>query len=80
MPVSWQTGPVSSTAMSMLERMMSNACEDCVAGVSISAASDMAARTSGGRLVEVWVISSKRLPARNSIEGPPWLIVTVNPA
>ena len=70
MPVSWQMGPVSSTAMSMFERMMSSACEDCVAGVSMLAASDMAARTSGGRLVEVWVISSKRLLARNSIKAP----------
>src|ERR1035437_6338088 len=67
MPVSWQTGPVSSTAISMFERIMSNACEDCVAGVSMFAASDIAARTSGGRLVEVCVISSKRLAAKNSI-------------
>ena len=67
MPVSWQMGPSSSCAMSMFERMMSSACADCVPGVSTPAASDMAARTSGGRLVEVWVISSKRLPARNSI-------------
>jgi hypothetical protein len=29
---------------------------------------DIAARTSGGRLVEVWVMSSNRLVARNSIE------------
>ena len=67
MPVSWQMGPASSCAMSMFERMMSSACEDCVPGVSPPAASDIAARTSGGRLVEVWVISSSRLPARNSI-------------
>ena len=53
MPVSWQMGPSSSTAISMFERMMSSACEDCVDGVSAAAASDMAARTSGGRLVEV---------------------------
>ena len=53
MPVSWQMGPSSSTAMSTFERMMSSACEDCVDGVSAAAASDMAARTSGGRLVEV---------------------------
>jgi hypothetical protein len=30
----------------------------------------MAARTSGGRLVEVWVMSSSRLLARNSILRP----------
>ena len=46
---------------------MSSACEDCVPGVSWLAAIDIAARTSGGRLVEVWVISSSRLLARNSI-------------
>src|SRR5450759_5565302 len=69
-PVSWQIGPLSSTAISTLERMISSACEDCVAGVSWLAASDIAARTSGGRLVDVWVISSNRLPARNSILRP----------
>ena len=68
-PVSWQIGPSSSTAISTLERMMSSACDDCVAGVSWLAASDIAARTSGGRLVEVWVISSSKLLARNSIIG-----------
>src|SRR5260370_12302704 len=53
--------------MSMFERIMPRACEDCVFGVSDSATSDMAARTSAGRLVEVWVISSSKLPARNCI-------------
>src|ERR1019366_3951145 len=38
------------------------------AGVSMLAASDMAARTSGGRSVGVGVISPKRLAARNSIK------------
>src|SRR5216683_6676357 len=71
MPVSWQMGPVSSTAMSMLDKIMSNAWEDCVSGVSSLAAMDIAARTSGGRLVDVWVISSSKLPARNSISLPP---------
>src|ERR1700681_77223 len=71
MPVSWQMGPESSTAMSMLERIMSSAWEDCVSGVSSLAAMDMAARTSGGRFVDVWVISSSKLPARNSISLPP---------
>src|SRR5215469_18118550 len=68
MPVSWQMGPSSSCAISILARMMLNACEDCVPGVSLSVANDMAARTSGGRLVEVWVISSSRLDARNSMK------------
>jgi len=38
-----------------------------VSGVSSFAAMDMAARTSGGRFVDVWVISSSKLLARNSI-------------
>src|ERR1700681_3662184 len=75
MPVSWQMGPTSSTAMSMLDKIMSSAWEDCVSGVSSLAAMDMAARTSGGRLVDVWVISSSRLPARNSISLPPRLAI-----
>src|SRR5580693_5653219 len=57
--------------MSILDNIMSNAWEDCVSGVSSLAAMFMAARTSGGRLVEVCVISSSRLPARNSISLPP---------
>src|SRR5579863_337160 len=71
MPVSWQMGPESSTAMSMFDKIMSNAWEDCVSGVSSFAAMFIAARTSGGRFVDVWVISSSRLPARNSISLPP---------
>src|SRR5579864_6976290 len=71
MPVSWQMGPESSTAMSMLDKIMSKAWEDWVSDVSSVAAIFMAARTSGGRLVDVWVISSSRLPARNSISLPP---------
>src|SRR5580700_6234381 len=67
MPVSWQIGPESSTAISMFARMILNACEDCVCGVSASDAIDMAARTSGGRFVDVCVISSSKLLARNSI-------------
>jgi hypothetical protein len=48
--------------------MMSSACDDCVPGVSPPAASYIAARTSGGRFVEVCVISSSRLVERNSID------------
>src|SRR3954453_15884483 len=66
-PVSWQIGPSSSTAMSTFDRMMSSACDACVPGVSSWAAIDIAARTSGGRFVDVCVISSRRLLARNSI-------------
>src|SRR5579863_10554474 len=71
MPVSWQMGPESSTAMSMLDKIMLKAWEDCVSGVSSLAAMFMAARTSGGRFVDVWVINSSKLPARNSIALPP---------
>src|SRR5580658_4701928 len=60
-------GPVSSTAISILERIIFRACEDCVCGVSASDAIDIAARTSGGKFVDVCVISSSRLVARNSI-------------
>src|ERR1700680_4284110 len=67
MPVSWQIGPTSSMAMSTLDKIISRACEDWVPGVSLSAAIAIAARTSGGRFVDVWVISSSKLPARNSI-------------
>src|ERR1035437_6546090 len=59
--------PVSSAAMSTFWRMMSSARADCVFGVSRSAAIDMAARTSGGKLADVWTTSSRRLAARNSI-------------
>jgi len=50
MPVSWQMGPSSSTAISTLERMMSSACEDWRPGVSWLAASDIAARTSARKV------------------------------
>src|ERR1700730_8372863 len=71
MPVSWQIGPVSSTAMSTLDKIMSRAWEDWVPGISLPAAIAIAARTSGGRFVDVWVMSSNRLPARNSIAVSP---------
>src|ERR1700690_139107 len=70
MPVSWQMGASSSAAMSMLPAMMASACAACVPGVSAGAASDMAARTSGGRLVEVSVIRSRRLLLRNCMAIP----------
>src|SRR5450755_3527108 len=76
MPVSWQMAPVSSWAISMFERMISSAWADCVAGVSAAAVIFMAARTSGGRLVEVWMINARRLPARKSIMMSDALIVT----
>src|SRR6202140_335661 len=53
MPVSWQIGPTSSMAMSTLDKIMSSACEDWMPGVSLPAAIAIAARTSGGRFVDV---------------------------
>src|SRR4051812_48750037 len=69
MPVSWQMGPSFSAAISILEKMMLSACDACVLGVSATPAALMAARTSGGRLVAVWVISSRRLLSRNCMES-----------
>src|ERR1035437_6028241 len=66
-PVSWQMAPSSSAAMSMFDRMMSSACEDCVPGVSPPAVFDIAARTSGGKFVDVWMTNSNKLLAKNSI-------------
>src|SRR5882762_7608585 len=54
-------GPSSCTAMSILLAMIPSACADCVPGVSVSSAKPIAARTSGGRLVDVCVINSIRL-------------------
>ena len=46
---------------------MFSACDDCVSGVSAPIAMPMAWRTSGGRLVDVWVMSSIKLSSRNCI-------------
>src|SRR5579883_1689445 len=69
MPVSWQIGPSSSAAISILEKMMFSAWDACVSGVSARPAALIAARTSGGRFVAVWVISSTRLVFRNSMRS-----------
>jgi hypothetical protein len=53
MPVSWQIAPSQSAAWSMFCAMMFSACPDCVAEGSCASATFIAARTSGGRLVEV---------------------------
>src|SRR6202034_3378946 len=65
MPVSWQMGPSSSWAISIFEAIMFSAWDDWVPGVSAEMAIPMAWRTSGGRLVDVWVMSSMRLSSRN---------------
>src|SRR5580693_7703966 len=69
MPVSWQMAPESSAAISMFEKMMLRACDAWVSGFSARPVALMAARTSGGRLVEVWVISSTRLFCRKCMES-----------
>ena len=60
-PVSWQMGPSSRVAMSMLVAMTLRAWDACVVGVSDCRPSAMARRTSGGRLVEVSLMSSRIL-------------------
>ena len=69
-PVSWQIGPSSSWAMSMFWPMMASAWPDCVAGSSVSIATPIACRTSGGSLVEVWMISSSMLSRKNCMCPP----------
>src|SRR5579862_3281656 len=69
MPVSWQIGPESSCAMSILVAIIPSACEAWVPAISVSRATPMAARTSGGRLVEVSVTSSIKLSFRNVISS-----------
>ena len=64
-PVSWQIGPSSSKDMSMLCPMMASAWPACVDGSSFLRAFAIAARTSGGRFVEVWIISSSMLSRKN---------------
>ena len=51
----------------MFSPMMASACPDCVWGFSVRSAHAMALRTSGGRFVEVWMISSSMLSLRNCI-------------
>src|ERR1700730_11838338 len=60
-------GPSLSLAMATLVKITSRAWEDWVPGVTLLDAIDIAARTSGGRSLDVRVIISSKLPARNSI-------------
>ena len=64
-PVSWQMAPSPSAAWSMLSAIMDMACPACVSVGSASSATFMAARTSGGRSVDVLTMSSSML-AENS--------------
>jgi hypothetical protein len=61
MPVSWQIGPSQDSAWSMFCAMTVSAWFDRVPAGSVASAVVMAARTSGGRSVEVRVMSSTML-------------------
>ena len=61
MPVSWQMAPSLSAAMSMFSAMMAIACAALVPGTSCPVARVIAARTSGGRSVDVRVMRSTML-------------------
>ncbi len=61
MPVSWQMAPSSPAARSTFWAMIASAWDDCVPGVSCDRAARIAARTSGGRSVEVRTMRVVRL-------------------
>ena len=61
MPVSWQIAPSPEAAWSMFCAMIVSACDDRVPGCSAPIAPFMAARTSGGRSVDVLTIRSSTL-------------------
>ena len=61
MPVSWQIAPSPSAARSMFCAMIVSACDDRVAAGSATSACFIAARTSGGRSVEVRTMSCRTL-------------------
>src|SRR6185436_15827911 len=67
MPVSWQIGPSVSHAISILVAMTASAVPALVAGFSSATALAIAARTSGGRLVEVSVIRLMMLSLNDCI-------------
>ena len=71
MPVSWQMAPSSLAARSMFCAMIASAWLDCVATGSWARAIAIAARTSGGRSVDVRMINdtmlSKKLAAIRSV-------------
>ena len=60
-PVSWQMAPSPSAAWSMFCAMMASACAERVPGSSCFMAAFMAARTSGGRSVDVRTTSDRTL-------------------
>ena len=69
MPVSWQIGAFVVGGHVDVRQDDVSACDGLRARrLGRRPSIVIAARTSGGRLVEVWVISSSRLSARNSIK------------
>src|SRR5262249_42096696 len=61
MPVSWQIAPSLSTARSMFCAMIVSACDERVPSGSLTSAVFIAARTSGGRSVDVLTMRSRTL-------------------
>jgi hypothetical protein len=61
MPVSWQMGPSQPAAWSMFCAMTFSACPARVSGASVASDAAIAARTSGGRSVEVRVMRDTML-------------------
>ena len=57
MPVSWQIAPSAPAAKSMFSAMIVSACDDLVPAGSATSAVFIAARTSGGKSVEVRTMS-----------------------
>ena len=67
MPVSWQIAPSSSAARSMFCAITASACEDCVPSRSWPMATFIAARTSGGRSVDVRTTRASTLSRKAGI-------------
>src|SRR6476619_3023614 len=74
MPVSWQIAPSVSTARSMFCAMMVSACPDRVSDGSAFRVAPIAARTSGGRSVDVRTMRCRTLSKNEgSITGSVYL-------
>jgi hypothetical protein len=70
MPVSWQIAPSPSAARSMFWAMTASAWDDWVPSRSCPIATFIAARTSGGRSVEVRTMSESTLSKNAEGMGP----------
>src|SRR5439155_24013497 len=74
-PVSWQIAPSPSAARSMFCAMMVSACDDLVPSGSPTRADFMAARTSGGRSVDVRTMSCSTLSKKEGSIGAVYFYV-----